>query len=278
MKGTYAMSNAAAVTPNASAEGSGGVPGFSKSVWVIFELESLKILKDPMEIASRSVQPALWLLLFGQAFNRAATVDTGGIPYLAYLTPGILAQAITFVSIFNGLSIIWEKDMGLMQKILSTPITRSALVLGKMLSASTRSFFQLAVVTTLALLMGLKFEWSTPRLAGVLTLTVLGSAFFTGLSMILASIVRTRERMMGIGQLATMPLFFASSALYPVKAMPGWLQAFSRFNPMSYLVDGLRGLMLNPGYRGFGLDAGVLLGLGLLALALATWLYPKLLL
>jgi ABC-2 type transport system permease protein len=272
------MSNAAAATANAWAEEKRALPGFIHSTWVIFQLESLKILKDPMEIASRSVQPALWLLLFGEAFNHAASLDTGGVPYLAYLTPGILAQAITFVSIFNGLSIIWEKDMGLMQKILSTPITRTSLVLGKMLSASTRSFFQLIVVTALALVLGLHFDWSIARAAGILLLMVLGSAFFTGLSMILASIVRTRERMMGIGQLATMPLFFASSALYPVKDMPGWLQTFSSVNPMSFLVNGLRGLMLNPAYTGFCLDAGVLLGLGLLALAIATWRYPKLLL
>jgi ABC-2 type transport system permease protein len=254
------------------------MPGFVYSVWVIFQLESLKILKDPAEIISRSVQPALWLLLFGQAFNHAASVDTGGVPYLAFLTPGILAQAITFVSIFNGLSIIWEKDMGLMQKVLSTPITRTALVLGKMLSASTRSFFQLLVVTALALCLGLHFEWTIFRILGLLALMVLGSAFFTGLSMILASIVRTRERMMGIGQLATMPLFFASSALYPVQAMPAWLRDFALVNPMSFLVNGLRGLMLDPAYLGFGTDAGVLLGLSLAALAIATWRYPKLLL
>jgi ABC-2 type transport system permease protein len=165
-----------------------------------------------------------------------------------------------------------------MQKVLSTPITRTALVLGKMLSASTRSFFQLVVVTALALCMGLHFEWTILRVLGLLALMVLGSAFFTGLSMILASIVRTRERMMGIGQLATMPLFFASSALYPVKDMPAWLRTFSNINPMSFLVDGLRGLMLDPAYLGFGFDAGILLALGLLALAIATWRYPKLLL
>jgi ABC-2 type transport system permease protein len=272
------MSNAAAATAAGSADRAPSTPGFVYSTWVIFQLESRKILKDPVEIISRSVQPALWLLLFGQAFNHAASLDTGGVPYLAFLTPGILAQAITFVSIFNGLSIIWEKDMGLMQKILSTPITRTALVLGKMLSASTRSFFQLLVVTALALAMGLHFEWSIARVLGILGLTVLGSAFFTGLSMIIASIVRTRERMMGIGQLATMPLFFASSALYPTKDMPAWLQAGSQANPMSFLVDGLRGLMLDPAFGGFGYDFSMLLVLSLAALAIATWRYPKLLL
>jgi ABC-2 type transport system permease protein len=95
--------------------------------------------------------------------------------------------------------------------------------------------------------------------------------------MVIASLVKTRDRMMGIGQLVTMPLFFASSALYPVSIMPPWLQVVARFNPMSYLVDGLRGLLLEPGYTQLLLDGGVLFGSALLIWALATREYPNLL-
>jgi ABC-2 type transport system permease protein len=246
-------------------------------VWVILWLEGLKMLKDPTEIASRSVQPALWLLIFGQAMNRTQAIPTGGVPYLAFLAPGILAQSITFVSIFNGLAIIWEKDMGLTQKMLTTPIPRSALVLGKMLSASLRAYTQALVILVLSLMMGLHFELNFARCLGVLILIMLGSAFFGGMSMVIASIVRTRDRMMGIGQLVTMPLFFASSALYPLSLMPPWLKALALVNPMSYLVEGLRGLMVDPSYAAFGWDAGILLGASALVLALATRQYPRLL-
>jgi ABC-2 type transport system permease protein len=105
----------------------------------------------------------------------------------------------------------------------------------------------------------------------------LGSAFFSGLSMVIAAIVKTRDRMMGIGQLVTMPLFFASSALYPVSIMPGWLQFVAKANPMSYLVDGLRGLLLDPVYAHGFLDALVLLAATLVIWALATRQYPRLL-
>jgi ABC-2 type transport system permease protein len=247
-------------------------------VWVIIQLEALKMVKDPVELASRAFQPVLWLLLFGQALGRAKMIDTGGLSYQAFLAPGILAQSITFVSIFSGLSIIWEKDMGLMQKILSTPISRSALVLAKMLSASVRSFFQLLVILCLALMLGVPLILTPASVAGTMGFMVLGSALFSGLSMVIASVVRTRERMMGIGQLVTMPLFFASSALYPLSAMPPWLQALAVANPMSYLVDGLRGLLLQlPGCSPWA-DAGVLLGVGVTLWAVATWRYPKLLL
>jgi ABC-2 type transport system permease protein len=268
----------AAAPPNAWAEGQGRVPGYLASVWAVIQLEALKMLKDPVELASRAFQPVLWLLIFGQAMGRAKVIDTGGLSYQAFLAPGILAQSITFVSIFSGLSIIWEKDMGLMQKILSTPISRSALVLAKMLSSSVRSFFQVLVVLLLAEALGVPLRLTPASVLGTLGFMVLGSALFSGLSMVIASIVRTRERMMGIGQLVTMPLFFASSALYPVGVMPPWLQALAVANPMSYLVDGLRGLLLAPPGASPWPDAAVLFVVSAAMLALASWRYPKLLL
>jgi ABC-2 type transport system permease protein len=271
------MSNEAAALPSASGKRPYGPLHYCYHVWVIIELETMKMLKDPLEIASRSVQPALWLLIFGQAFNQSRAIPTGGVSYLAFLAPGILAQTITFVSIFNGLSIIWEKDMGLMQKVLTTPISRSALVLGKMLSSSSRSFSQLIVILLMSAVLGIHFEWSGPRVLGLVAMTLLGSTFFGGLSMVIASIVRTRERMMGIGQLVTMPLFFASSALYPVAMMPDWLKVVAQINPMSYLVGGLRGLLIDPTYANFGMDAGILFVATIIILALGTKLYPRLL-
>lgn len=272
------MSNA----PAAQHKGSGRkrpptVLIYLRHVGVIIELEVLKMIKDPVEILSRSLQPVIWLLLFGQAFSRLKAVPEAGGDYQAFLTPGILAQAITFVSIFNGLSIIWERDMGLLQKILTTPIERSALVLGKMLAATFKSLSQLAVVILVTALLGIHLLWSWERVFGLLVFVILGSAFFSGFSMVIAAWVRTRDRMMGIGQLVTMPLFFGSSALYPIAIMPPWLQAFARANPLSYLVDGLRGLLLDPNYTQWALDGGVLLGASLFIWALATREYPNLL-
>jgi ABC-2 type transport system permease protein len=271
-------SNAAVATPNAWAEGQGKVPGYLRSVFIIVQLEALKMVKDPVELASRGFQPVLWLLLFGQALARAKVIDTGGLSYEAFLAPGILAQSITFVSIFSGLSIIWEKDMGLMQKVLSAPISRSALVLAKMLAAGVRSLVQLLVILILALALGIPLIITPASVAGVLGYLLLGSALFSALSMVIASLVRTRERMMGIGQLVTMPLFFASSALYPVSVMPDWLRVLAQVNPMSYLVDGLRGMLLALPTATPWADAGVLFMGALVLWGLGTRLYPKLLL
>jgi len=271
------MSNAAAAPPKGSVKRRSAPALYLYHVVVIIELETIKMLKDPLEIFSRSLQPVIWLLLFGEAFSRMKAVPEAGGDYLAFLTPGILAQSITFVSIFNGLSIIWERDMGLLQKILTTPIERSALVLGKMLASTFRSLCQLAVVLGVALCLGIHLQWSLDRVLGLLGFVLLGSAFFSGFSMVIAAIVKTRERMMGIGQLVTMPLFFASSALYPISIMPAWLQVFAKANPLSYLVDGLRGLLLDPVYAHGFLDGLVLLIASILIWAIATREYPRLL-
>ena len=104
---------------------------------------------------------------------------------------------------------------------------------------------------------------------------MLGAAVFSGISMIIASIVKTRERFMGIGQVITLPLFFASSAIYPISIMPGWLQYVAYVNPLSYMVDGLRILMLSGSTAGVTLDIGVLVASGAIISALSAWLYPK---
>jgi len=173
----------------------------------IVELQKLR--HDRTELYTRAIQPALWLLIYGETFTRLHAIPTGGIPYLDFLAPGIIAQSAMFIAIFYGIMIIWERDAGVLTKLLGVGLT-----------------------------------WNPLKLIAVAVVVILGGAFFSCLSMTIAGIVLTRDRLMGIGQAITMPLFFSSSALYPVSVMPGWLQAISKCNPLSYQVDALRGLLL----------------------------------
>ena len=219
----------------------------------ITELEIRKLRHDPTELITRAIQPVLWLLLFGAVFTRARIIPTGGIPYLDFMAPGILGQSALFVSIFFGVAVIWERDLGITNKFLVSPTPRAALVLGKALSAGVRSLSQAVIIYLLALLLGVKLNWNPLALAAVAFVVVLGSALFSTFSLIVACLVKTRERFMGIGQLLTMPLFFASNAIYPISLMPEWLRLISRVNPLSYEVDALRALMLQNGASNFGL-------------------------
>jgi ABC-2 type transport system permease protein len=271
------VSSGVAEPQNAWAKGRSRVWLYFSHVFTILEMEVRKLRKDPSELIMRGIQPALWLLVFGQAFSRFRVLPSGNVSYKAFLTPGILAQSVTFISIFYGISIIWERDMGLLQKVATTPIRKSALALGKMLSASVRSLGQAIIIILLALILGIHMNFGVGAIAGVLLMVILGGAFFSGLSMVIAAIVRTRERMMGIGQLITMPLFFSSNALYPMSVMPVWLKVIATINPMSYLVDGLRGLLIATPDAHFGLDVLVLVAAGIVMLGLNTVLYPRIL-
>src|ERR1017187_7062339 len=136
------------------------VTGFIEKTFVIAEFELRKLRHDFKELVTRALQPALWLLVFGQVFARSGAIQTGNIPYLDFIAPGILAQSVLFVAIFYCINVIWERDLGIVEKFLATPPPRAALVLGKGFSAGIRTLSQAAVVYGLSLLLGVKLNWS----------------------------------------------------------------------------------------------------------------------
>jgi len=187
-----------------------------------------------------------------------------------------MAQAAMFIAIFFGIAVIWERDVGQLQRLLATPLPRSAIVLGKAAGAATRALIQAIVLMIVIAIAGISLDWSPVGVLAALVLLAIGTGAFACLSMTIASLVRERERFMGIGQLVMMPLFFASSALYPLAIMPGWLKAVAHVNPLTYEVEGLRGFLLGGGHP--LLDLVVCLGwLGVFAFV-ATGAYPRALL
>jgi ABC-2 type transport system permease protein len=247
---------------------------FVRKTWVIADFEIRKILHDPTEVFVRSVQPALWLLIFGQVMARARMMPGGN--YLDFMSPGILAQSILFVSIFYGIAIIWERDLGLTHKFLATPTPRTALVLGKAISAGFRCIPLMIIIYILAALLGVKVLVQPVYLLGVVLLLLLGAILFSTFSLIIACLVKTRERFMGIGQLMTMPLFFASNAIYPIDLMPGWLKIISHFNPLTYMIDGIRLLMIGtPSAYGLATDFLILALSSTVLVLIAGSLYKR---
>ncbi|MBT2418918.1 ABC transporter permease [Streptomyces sp. ISL-22] len=238
-------------------------------------VELQKLRHDRTELYTRAVQPALWLLVFGQTFTRLRAIPSDGVPYIDYLAPGIIAQSAMFVAIFYGIQIIWERDAGILNKLLVTPTPRAALITGKAFAAGVKSLVQAVVVIVIAAVLGVALTWNPLKLLGVAAVVVLGSAFFSCLSITIAGIVLSRDRLMGFGQAITMPLFFGSNALYPLSVMPGWLQVVSKANPLSYQVDALRGLLLGTPAH-LALDFAVLLVAAVLGITAASSLLGRL--
>ena len=229
------------------------------SALTIAEMEARKIRHDSTELWMRAVQPALWLLIFGEVFNAIRGLAPGGFSYIQYITPGVLAQSVLFVAIFYGITIVWERDVGLLTKLLSTPSPRISVVVGKALAAGVRGIFQGIMIFALALIIGVNLRFDPLDVLGVFIVVVLFAMCFASLSMTLASFLKTRDRMMGIGQAITIPLFFGSNAIYPVSLMPTWLQYISAYNPLSYVVDAMRSMLLTGDYSGLPMDIFALL-------------------
>jgi len=259
------------------------VPAAEKSfvVWYLARIQAFciaelqKIRHDRTELVTRAVQPALWLVIFGQTVSRLHAIPTGNLTYEQFLAPGVLAQSGLFVAVFYGIQVIWERDAGVLAKVLSTPTPRGAFVTAKAFSASVRVFAQAVVVMVLCVILGIHLNWNPLNLFGAACAVVLGAGFFTTLSMTIAGLVLSRERLMGIGQMITMPLFFASNALYPVAAMPEWLQVLSRVNPLTYEVNALRGLLLGTPAT-LWLDFTVLIGSLVIGITVSAKLLPRL--
>jgi ABC-2 type transport system permease protein len=251
---------------------------FLSQCLTLAEMELRKLRRDPTELLTRAIQPALWLLVFGEVFTRIRAIPTGDLRYLDFLAPGVLAQSVLFIAIFYGIAVIWERDLGLVHKLLVSPASRAALVLGKALSAGVRALSQACIVYLLAWLLGVKMNWHPLALAGVALTVLLGAGVFSTFSLIIACIVKTRERFMGIGQILTMPLFFASNAMYPIAIMPAWLKAVAHVNPLTYEVDAMRALMIQGGATAHGISADftvLILALAVLT-TISARLYPNL--
>jgi ABC-2 type transport system permease protein len=256
----------------------GSLAGLATDTATLAWAELLKVRHDPIELLTRAIQPILWLLVFGEVLARSRAISTGALDYMDFLTPGVLAQSALFMAIFYGINVIFERDLGIVHKLLVSPASRVALVLGKALGGGLRALSQAVIVYLVAGLVGVHLRLEILPMLGVAATVMLGAAVFSTFSLAIACLVRSRERFMGIGQVLTMPLFFASSAIYPIALMPDWLKVIATMNPLSYMVDAARTMMIVGGVseRGLAIDAAVLIGSLVGLLWIASRLYPRL--
>jgi ABC-2 type transport system permease protein len=194
----------------------------------------------------------------------------GVTDYFSYMAVGMVSMIVMTTTMFSGMSIVWDRRLGFLDKVLSTPVSRTAIIFSKVLNATLRAMFQATIILALAYLLGLHVS-STFTLLNILG--VYAAIFLLGVglsSVFLAFSLRSTrmERPMQIVSLITIPLMFASNTFFPISMMPDWIQAIARVNPLSYVTDAVRQLTILP------LDASALIMdftyLGIFAAVLAT--------
>ncbi len=248
-------------------------------LWALTERDLRKWYTNPYQLIISLIQPIIWMGLFGKALNFTSFITAGAsssgvnanaillsffgtTSYFSYLVCGMLVFIVLFSSTFAGMSVVWDRRFGFMNKALSTPVSRGAIIMGKILQSVIRSLIQAAVVLLIGIALGMETGSLTVLgIAGTFVVVLLVAMGLSGLFVMLSLRSSNWQTQMAVINLLNLPLLFASNALFPVKIMPGWLQDVVRVNPVSYAVDGIRQLLIGAtGSYALWLDFTVVFG------------------
>lgn len=219
-----------------------------KDAYFICWRELKHFVGQPARVVMTVIQPTIWLVLMGNMMsgltaNPYSASMLGINRYIDFMTPGIMIMTSLFGGVFGGVSIIWDRRIGYLNKMLAAPIARAAIPVGKMVATAIQAIFQVAIIAVIAWLMGVRFVTGIPGLLVIMAISFLFAFAMSGISLALSSVIKTHETLFAIINFLTMPLMFTSNALFPTQAMPDWLAAISKWNPVTYAVEPLRMLV-----------------------------------
>jgi len=234
----------------------GGIMGIIRGIATSAELEIRRLRHDPLEVFTRAVQPILWLAIFAEIIGSRINLPIN-VNYATYIAPGVLVQSAMFVSLAYGILLVWERDSGILKRLLTAPLPRIVVVTGRALAGAIRASTQLPIILAVAFAIGANLCWSPINILLALVVLLIGCMGVTAISILIASLLKTRERFMGLMNAVAMPLFFTSNALYPVEIMPLALRMVALGNPLTYIVDALRGLLIYNNCADILLDVGI---------------------
>jgi len=251
-------------------------------IWALTNRELKKWYKEPVIFLLSIITPILWMGLLGKSMNISAVFNTGSLPlpqinppltleqalqlkdyfaglqssimqgafsttdYFSFMSVGMIAFTALFTTMFSGMSVVWDRRLGFLNKVLSTPVSRAVIISSKVLSATLRSMFQAGIIILIAVAFGLQFgpNFTILNILGVFAVIFL---ICVGLSSLFIAITIRSTRIetpMAVANLITLPMMFASNAFFPTKFMPDWLQTIAKFNPMTYTIDAVRQLLI----------------------------------
>jgi len=259
-----------------------------RAIKIVWRRELTRFMNDRLRIVTALVQPFLFLFVLGGGLQQLASAGTHGVDLKTFLYPGILCMAVMFTAMSSAASIVWDREFGFLREMMVAPVRRSSIVIGKCMGGATVAGLQGVIVLLIAGLVHVPYNLGL--IFGVLGLQLLLAFAITAFGLSIAIRVKQMQSFMGIVQMIVMPMFFVSGAMFPASGLPLWLSVLNRLDPVAYAVDPMRRLVfahlnispvarhaLAPGLTWWGwhvpalLEAGVVLGLGLMLLAVAVW-------
>ena len=210
------------------------------AVYVLVAREFKKFIRAKSRLISTLARPLIWLFLVGGGMSRLVSPGMGvmGVSYMQFIFPGILGMTILFSSMYSSISIIWDKEFGLMKEILVAPVSRFSIVVGKALSGTIVSVIQAAIILSLFPFLGIKLGLAS--IIETFLISTLLAFCISSLGIVIASFYESFESFSVIMNFIVMPMFFLSGAMYPVKKLPRILQVLTKLNPLTYGIDALK--------------------------------------
>jgi ABC transporter DrrB family efflux protein len=229
---------------------------------VLAKRNLVQIPRIPELLVFATIQPVMFVLLFRYVFGGA--IDVGGTSYVNFLMAGIFVQTVAFGSMTTGIGLAEDLQRGLVDRFRSLPMARSAVLTGRTIADLVRNMFVVAVMLTVGLLVGFRPEAGVAGWVAAIGLLLLLSFAFSWIGATIGLLVRSVEAVQSAGFIWLFPLTFASSAFVRTDSMPGWLQTFADHQPMTQVIDAVRGFLLDQpvgshGWQAFAWCVGILL-------------------
>ncbi len=212
-----------------------------RAIRVVWRREIIRFRRDRLRMVTTLIQPILFLFVLGAGLSPLTGPALGGVSLQTFLYPGVLTLAVLFTSVFSAGSIVWDREFGFLREMMVAPVSRSSIVIGKVLGGATVATFQGIILLLLGPLVGVPYQ--PVMMLVIVGLLLVVAVMVTAAGVVVAARIKTFQAFMAATQLLLMPLFFLSGALFPLNNLPTWLQVLTHINPLTYAVDMIRRTM-----------------------------------
>ena len=242
-------------------------------VYILWLREVKKYLRSRVQIVASLGGPLMYLGVLGfglgPVFRRA-----GEGSYLQFMAPGVIGMTVLFTAMFSGIAMLWDRQFGFLKETLVAPVPRVQIMIGRTLGGATVAVFQGIVIFIVTLIAGFR-PASVLAVPAAFLIIALIAIVFAALATAIGSSLKEMQGFQMVMNFLVMPIWFLSGALYPLQGLPAALAVLTRADPLTYGVDGVRGMMIGVSHFGVALDVGVLLGVGVLFVIAGAWRFSK---
>ena len=243
-----------------------------EAVYTVWLREMIRYFRAKERIIGSLAMPIFWLLIFGSSMRTSVSLGIN-LDYTSFIAPGVIAMTIMFTSMFSGISVIWDRELGFMKEMLVAPVSRISIVTGKSLGGATTALIQGILVLSLSFILGVRINMIS--LLIIIPIIILIALGLVGIGVAIASLLESMEGFQLIMNFIIMPMFFLSGALFPINNLPDWLKVISYIDPVTYDVELLRYVMTGFSNINVMLSFIIVLGFTCSTLLIGAYLFNK---